>query len=124
MKCKVKAKAMINPTEDLEKVTEALSNMFDYDDIEIGEDYVLVSGGIESLQILKELLRERRIRDTATRILEKGVHDTKITFSLSKQAALVGVSNFVDGYLSPLGEIEVEIETDEVEALIQWITEK
>lgn len=115
---------MINPTEDLEKVTEALSNMFDYDDIEIGEDYVLVSGGIESLQILKELLRERRIRDTATRILEKGVHDTKITCSLSKQAALVGVSNFVDGYLSPLGEIEVEIETDEVEALIQWITEK
>jgi len=124
MKCKLKAKAMVNPTEDLEKVTEALSNMFDYDDIEIGEDYVLVSGGMESLQILKDLLRERRIRDTASKILEKNATSNIITFSLSKQAALVGVPNFVEGYQSPLGEIEVEIETDEVEGLIQWITEK
>ena len=124
MKCKVKAKAMVNPTEDLEKVTEALSNMFDYDDIEIGEDYVLVSGGMESLQILKDLLRERRIRDTASKILEKDATSNIIKFSLSKQAALVGVPNFVEGYQSPLGEIEVEIETDEVEGLIQWITEK
>lgn len=124
MKCNLKAKAMVNPTEDLEKVTEALSNMFDYDDIEIGEDYVLVSGGMESLQILKDLLRERRIRDTASKILEKDATSNIIKFSLSKQAALVGVPNFVEGYQSPLGEIEVEIETDEVEGLIQWITEK
>lgn len=124
MKCKLKAKSMVNPTEDLEKVTEALSNMFDYDDIEIGEDYVLVSGGMESLQILKDLLRERRIRDTASKILEKDATSNIIKFSLSKQAALVGVPNFVEGYQSPLGEIEVEIETDEVEGLIQWITEK
>ena len=124
MKCKIKARAMVNPTEDLEKVTEALSNMFDYEDIEIGENYVIVSGGIESLQILKDLLRERRIRDTASKILEKNVSSNIITFSLSKQAALVGVPNFVEGYQSPLGEIEVEIETDEVETLIQWITEK
>jgi predicted RNA binding protein with dsRBD fold (UPF0201 family) len=124
MKCKIKARAMVNPTEDLEKVTEALSNMFDYEDIEIGENYVIVSGGIESLQILKDLLRERRIRDTASKILEKNASSNIITFSLSKQAALVGVPNFVEGYQSPLGEIEVEIETDEVETLIQWITEK
>lgn len=124
MKCKIKARAMVNPTEDLEKVTEALSNMFDYEDIEIGENYVIVSGGIESLQILKDLLRERKIRDTASKILEKNASSNIITFSLSKQAALVGVPNFVEGYQSPLGEIEVEIETDEVETLIQWITEK
>lgn len=124
MKCKIKARTMVNPTEDLEKVTEALSNMFDYEDIEIGENYVIVSGGIESLQILKDLLRERRIRDTASKILEKNASSNIITFSLSKQAALVGVPNFVEGYQSPLGEIEVEIETDEVETLIQWITEK
>ncbi|SCG85642.1 RNA-binding domain-containing protein [Methanobacterium congolense] len=124
MKCKIKARAMVNPTEDLEKVTEALSNMFDYEDIEIGENYVIVSGGIESLQILKDLLRERRIRDTASKILEKNASSNIITFSLSKQAALVEVPNFVEGYQSPLGEIEVEIETDEVETLIQWITEK
>lgn len=124
MKCKIKVRAMVNPTEDLEKVTQTLSNMFDYDDIEIGEDYVIVSGGIESLQILKHLLRERKIRDTASKILEKNATSNIIKFSLSKQAALVGVPNFVEGYQSPLGEIEVEIETDEVEGLIQWITEK
>ena len=108
MKCKVKVKAKVNPTEDLDKVIESISNMFDYDDIEIGEDYVLVSGGLESLETLKDLLAERKIRDTASRILEKGTTDNKIVFSLSKQVALIGIPNFVDGYLSPLGEIGVK----------------
>lgn len=124
MKCKMTAKARVNPTEDLEKVIKAISNMFEYDEVEIGEDYVLVTGERESLERLKESLKNRQIRDTAETVLLRGVQGSEISFALNKQAALVEVPNFVDGELSPLGEIRVKIETDEVEGFIRWITER
>lgn len=124
MKCKMTAKARVNLTEDLEKVIKAISNMFDYDEVEIGEDYVLVTGERESLERLKESLKNRQIRDTAETVLLRGVQGSEISFALNKQAALVGVPNFVDRELSPLGEINVKIETDDVEGFIRWITER
>ncbi|AEG18066.1 RNA-binding domain-containing protein [Methanobacterium paludis] len=124
MKCKMTARADINPTEDLEKVIKSLSNMFDYDDIEIEEGYVVVSGEKASMERLKESLKNRQIRDTAEKILFKGINGNEILFSLSKQAALVDVANFVDGELSSLGEIKVKIDTDDVEGFIKWITER
>ncbi len=124
MKCKMSAKVRVNPTEDLNKVIKAVSNIFKYDELEVGEDYIRVTGGKESLQELKESLKNRKIRDTAQRIFLKGAEDDIITFSLSKQAALVSVPNFVDREMSALGEIDVKIETDDVTALIEWMTKK
>lgn len=121
MKCEIKAKVRLNPTEDLDKVIKALSNIFDYDELEIGDDYVFVSGGKESLWRLKESLEERKIRNTARKILMKGGHDKVIFFKLSKQAAFAGVVNFVEEDLSALGEITVRIETDDRDACIDWI---
>ncbi len=120
MECKMHAKAELQPTEDIDKVIRTLSNIFDYDDIEIGDDYIRVSGGNESITKLQKELRERKIRSAARKMLLKGIRANKIHFNLSKQAALVGIPNFVDGNLSPLGEIEVEIETDDVEKFIDW----
>lgn len=121
MKYKMQAKAELQPTEDIDKVIRALSNIFDYDDIEIGDNYVLVSGGSESIKKLQKELRERKIRGAARNMLLKEINANKIHFNLSKQAALVGIPNFVEDYLSPLGEIEVEIETDDVEKFIDWL---
>ncbi|WP_424355886.1 RNA-binding domain-containing protein [Methanobacterium sp. MBAC-LM] len=121
MNCKIYAKTELNPTEDIDKVTKTLKNMFDYDDIEIGEDYVLVSGEKESITNLRKEMRERKIRGAARKIMLKGIGANKIYFKLSKQAAFVGVPNFVEDDLSPLGEIDVEIETDDVQRFIDWI---
>ena len=121
MNCKICAKAELNPTEDIDKVIKTLSNLFDYDDIEIGEDYVIVSGENESITNLRKDLRERKIRGAARKMMLRGVHANKIHFKLSKQAAFVGVPNFVEYDLSPLGEIDVEIETDDTQRFIDWI---
>ena len=121
MNCKIYAKTKLNPTEDIDKVTKTLKNMFDYDDIEIGENYILVSGEKESITNLRKEMRERRIRGAARKMMLKGIHVNKIHFKLSKQAAFVGVPNFVDDDLSPLGEIDVEIETDDARRFIDWI---
>jgi uncharacterized protein len=124
MKCKITARARVNPTEDRNKVITAISNIFNFDELEIGEGYVIVTGENESLLNLRESLKNRKIRDTANRIFSNGAEDNKITFSLSKQAALVSVPNFVDKDMSKLGEIDVTIETDDVEGFIKWMTAK
>ena len=121
MNCKVYAKTELNPTEDIDKITQTLNNMFDYDDIEIGEDYILVSGEKESITNLRKEFRERKIRGVARKMMLKGIHANKIHFKLNKQAAFVGVPNFVEDDLSPLGEINVEIETDNPRQFIDWI---
>jgi predicted RNA binding protein with dsRBD fold (UPF0201 family) len=118
------ARARVNPTEDLDKVIKAISNIFEFDEVEIGEGYVSVTGEKESLLNLRESLKTRQIRDTAERMLVKGSEGDIITFSLSKQAALVSIPNIVDREMSALGEIDVTIETDDTETFIKWMTAK
>jgi predicted RNA binding protein with dsRBD fold (UPF0201 family) len=121
MKCKMKAKTPLNPTEDVDKVIKALSNMFDFEQLEIGDNYVQVTGEGESLQKLKQSLEKRKIRNTARKILLKSAHDRVIFFKLNKQTAYSGVVNFAEDKISPLGEIKVKIETRNAEGFIDWI---
>jgi len=121
MKCELYAKARVNPTEDVNKVIKTLSNLFDYNDIEIGEDHVSISGDKDSITDFKEELRDMKIRGAARKVMMKGITHDKIRFNLSKQAALVGIPNFIDQNLSPLGEIEVEIKIDDPVKFIDWI---
>ena len=123
MNCKITAKASVNPTEDLDKVIEALSNVFDYDDILISEESVTVTGNVSCLIPLKEFLEKRQIRDTARRMILKGWNEESktINLKLNKQAAFEGLVNLADGDLSPLGEIELEIHTDNIEEFADWL---
>jgi predicted RNA binding protein with dsRBD fold (UPF0201 family) len=114
----------VNPTEDLQKVIKSLSNVFDYDEIELGEDYVEISGEISCLQPLKEYLEKGRIRDTARKIMLKGKSSGEITFNLSKQAAYVGKINLLENELSSLGEIEVTITANNTDEVIDWFCKK
>lgn len=121
MKCEIYAKTMINPTEDIDKVIKTLSNLFDYDNIEIGEGYIKIFGDADSIANFKEELKDRKIRGVARKVMMKGIHCDKVRFNLNKQAALVGIPNFVIEDLSPLGDIEVEIKIDEPQNFIDWI---
>lgn len=123
MNCKIIAKAPVNPTEDLDKVIGALSNVFDYDDILIAEEMVTVTGNKSCLLPLKEFLEKRQIRDTARRMILKGWNEESktINLKLSKQAAFAGLVNLVDDDLSALGEIEVEISTEDMEEFAAWL---
>lgn len=121
MKCQIKVKTPLNPTEDVDKVIKSLINVFDCDEMEITDDYVSVTGDENSLLKFKDELEKRRIRNTAHHILTRGAHDQVIFFKLNKQAAYAGVINFADEKLSPLGEIDVKIETENVEQFINWL---
>jgi predicted RNA binding protein with dsRBD fold (UPF0201 family) len=124
MNWKFRARSRVNPTEDLQKVIKSLSNVFDYDELELGEGYVEISGEFSCLLPLKEYLEKGRIRDTARKILLKGISPGEVTFKLSKQAAYVGKVNLVQNELSPLGEIDVTIWAENTDEVIDWLCKK
>ncbi len=107
------------PTETTEKVTAALRNLFPDLRIEAIEGRVV--GRTENLDRLREQIRSQRIRDTARRQLLAGRRGDRTTVSLSKQAAFVGVVNFASS--SPLGDILVEIESEDLAAAIDYVAE-
>lgn len=118
MQCSLKVYTRVNPTEDPEKVKKAITNIFKPGEMEIGPSHITLHAGIDSLLKLKEDLEERKIRSCARSVMK--VQGNKISFMLSKQAALVDVVNLLESD-SPLGELEVEITTSDVEGLLDWL---
>lgn len=121
----VYAKAAVNPTEDEDKVVQALLNLFPSASIIRGEGEVLAKvETVEGLQKLRMLVRSRRIRNTVRSLLSKGMEDGRIIFYLNKQAAAVGKLSFYErGEIMALGPIEVVVETDQPSEFIKWLTE-
>jgi len=115
----VRVETPSHPTENPEKVMTALRNLFPDLRIESAEGRIV--GTTEHVDRLRELIRTQRIRDTARRQLLAGRRGNRTTVSLSKQAAFVGVVNFAAS--SPLGDIVVEIESDDLEAAIDYVAE-
>lgn len=118
---KVEVKAEVYPSEDPEKVIEAIRNVFPSIEINFkGNCLVGKSKNLESLKNLKNKLGLQAIRDTARRKLRKGKKGNSIRFSLNKQTATVGKVNFSDDE-TPLGPIEVKIEAKNADELIDYL---
>ena len=86
--------------------------------IDLGFEVIITSVAAEGLD--ESWLGKKIDKDVLDEIVELN-KKYKIHFKLSKQAAFVGVPNFVEDDLSPLGEIDVEIETDDTQRFIDWI---
>ncbi|HEC95774.1 MAG TPA: hypothetical protein ENI50_01985 [Euryarchaeota archaeon] len=115
----MRVKTRVYPTESEEKVKRALKNIFDIE-FKMENDYIIgESEKIENLDILKEKLKNQAIRDSARSIFLKNLVEKKLKFNLNKQAAFVGVVNFLEE--SKLGVIEVEIESDNVMKIVDLI---
>ncbi len=125
---KIRIKTRVRPTEDLDKVLKAVGNIFtgELKVIDEGEGYYTIEGfatNKESIEKLYNILRIEQVLSAARAILEKKTHGNKIRFILHKQAAYVGKASFIDSDReSPMGGIIVEIETDNPEEFINWLT--
>jgi predicted RNA binding protein with dsRBD fold (UPF0201 family) len=127
---KVTISADVNPTENEEKVREAIANIFPDIELEIEEfgkgQRLLGEGDISSLSNLHRLIREEEIIDTSRSRLNIGMDEEgKFTyFIVSKQVATVGRLNY-PAKDEPLGSIRVFIDadsTDEMERFLDWLT--
>lgn len=98
----VEIETQINPTEDEEKVVNAVKNLFPNAEIKI-EDGILIAK-TKNLSKFRELLRRQKILDTARSELVKGRINNEVVVYLNKQSATVSRINFCDEnfILSPL----------------------
>lgn len=116
---RIQATAPLRPTEDVTKVARALANLFPELRVEVRAEAVV--GETDSLDRLRDLVRNQKIRDTARSQLRQARQGDRITISLSKQAAYAGRVNFSAS--SPLGDIEIVIEADDPDAVIDFVAE-
>lgn len=120
----------INPTEDEEKVRQAINNVLGNAAITIKEAYpgsslTAEAEGQDALIKLRNLLRNDRIRDAARRLLFKSTRGNTISFYLNKQVAFAGHVSFSEETSeSSLGPIKFTIQTDDAQKLIEWLAEK
>ena len=104
-------------TEDPRKVERAITNLFPGLETRTEEGTIVATG--DSVERFGERLREQRIRSAARAVLVANRSGTKVEFSLNKQVAFVGKISFGSG--SPLGDIEVEIEDENIDQLVDSI---
>lgn len=125
----VEVSAIVNPTEDIEKVAIAIVNIFHGFELDLDESkpkpHLVGSGGIGLLKVMHELFRKEQVLDTARKQLEKGrsVDRTSTHFIINKQVAFVNRLNF-PAEEEPLGSIHVTIKAgseDELDRLVDWL---
>jgi len=124
LSCSIEVFCSINPSEDLQKIETAILNIFP--DIEIKNTNMEIIGTskkIESLSKIFEVVHNRRIKNTYRRILNQNLSNNSTWFYLNRQAAYVDVialCNEEDE--SPLGPIEIVLDSDRIEQVIDWLT--
>jgi len=129
-KCTIHIECKVNPSEDKEKVIKAIKNVIGMDGSIIVKDhnyYRLLSirlDGIESLKVIREQIHSRQVMNTFRRIMNGNKDGMSTWLYLNKQAAYAGVVSVCESEdESPLGPIKITIESDDIDSLIEWLTE-
>jgi len=126
---KIRIEAEVYPTESSEKVIQAAKNLFPTINFYLedrGGVQIVVgeAAGLESLENLKNMFRNRRIRAAARSILRQSNLNGRMVFHMNKQAAYARQASFTEPFTeSPLPPIKVEVEADDIDKLIEWLTE-
>ncbi|MET1160170.1 MAG: RNA-binding domain-containing protein [Thermoprotei archaeon] len=119
--------AYVKPTEDVEKVKEAVRNVFDGEILvfEEGNGYYRIEGiaySRKALEKLYELIRIEQIIPATRNYLLRNTRGNTITIMLHKQAAYMGKISLVDSDReSPLGAIRIIIEHANPREIIDWL---
>lgn len=127
---KIRVEAEIRPTEDENKVKQAILNIFTPDSIEYeirGNIKIIIAKAysLKSLVKLHRLLRAERILDAARSIMKKNIQEKVVVFYINKQAALQGRLSFTEPYgESAMGPITIIIEYADPRKIIDWLAPK
>ena len=120
----LKVEATVNPSEDTQKVIDAIVNLFTRCSPEMSYRSRVVGRavGSDSLDILYEQVRSRSAMGVLRRMLLDNRAGDSTWFLLNKQAATSGIAAVIeDEQESPLGPIRVSITCEELDALVDWL---
>lgn len=117
----VEVTAPVYDTELEERVSDAIAAIFP--DAEPTLEHGELRATVHDLEHLSELLHRQEILDTARSVFFRNRRGDNFSFRLKKQAAFVGVANFVVDDPGELGTIAVRVSVEEpgVEELINQV---
>ena len=121
--CKISAYCAINPSEDIDKIQTAVSNvLIDMDEKIVGNSLIANSNNYESLSKIYEIIRAKNIKKVYRRNLRQNIVDDSTWFYLNKQAAFANVIALCDeDDLSPLGPIKIVLQSKNIRDVIDWL---
>jgi len=120
--CKISAYCAINPSEDIDKIRTAVSNvLIDMDEKIVGNSLIANSNNYESLSKIYEIIRAKNIKKVYRRNLRQNIVDDSTWFYLNKQAAFANVIALCDeDTQSPLGPIKIVLQSKNIRDVIDW----
>ena len=120
--CKISAYCAINPSEDINKIRTAVSNvLIDMNEKIVGNSLIANSNNYESLSKIYEIIRAKNIKKVYRRNLRQNIVDDSTWFYLNKQAAFANVIALCDeDNQSPLGPIKIVIQSKNIRDVIDW----
>jgi predicted RNA binding protein with dsRBD fold (UPF0201 family) len=124
---RVELRAAVAPSEDPLKVLTAMQWILggdcDYSLARSRTSIRLLSNSPRCLQRLHDQLRDRHVRDAARRLMLRLLDGSKLTIMLNRQAATAEVVALCTSATeSPLGPLTMEVESDDPQQLIDWLT--
>ena len=121
--CSIEVFSSINPSEDPQKIEQAISNVLQNMKIQIDETSAKgTSKNLESLLKIQEFIHLRRKQRIYRRNLEQNLNNDSTWFYLNKQAAFVGtIALCGESDESPLGPIKVVLSSKEIGQVIDWL---
>jgi len=121
--CKIEMFCSVNPSEDPEKIKQAISNIFPNSKIK-DENYSMsaVSKDLNSFEKIYETIQSNRSQKSYRKSLEQNLRDDSTWFYLNKQAAFVEkIAICEEAEESPLGPIKVVMTSSNIDGIIDWI---
>lgn len=118
---RLEVRAEVHPTEDPEKIKEAIRKILPDISLTLKGDFVVGNASsLDSLEQFKSKLRSQAIRDSARKVMREGREDDSLSFMLNRQAATVGKISFSDGETA-LGPIVVTIESEDLDRIVDHL---
>lgn len=121
--CQIRMYAKINPSEDPQKVKQAVSGIFPNSTIHTDASRVNAeSSDLQSLEHVCQVIHARQSQGTYRRRLLENMQNDSTWFYLNKQAALAGkIAICETASESPLGPITVTITSLDIDAVTDWL---
>ena len=123
LSCKIEMFCTVNPSESIEKIEKAISNIFPYSIINNNNFSINAqSKELRSFEKIYQFIHNNNLQKYYLRSLEDNFQDDTTWFYLNKQAAFVEqIAICEESNESPLGPIKVSIISSNIDAIIDWI---
>jgi len=126
LKAKLALEATVSPSEDPEKVSRAMKSVVGEALCDITTDphsARLVTEDPTALARIRDQLRDRHVRSAARKQMLLKSSGRSTSLMLNRQAAAAGVVALCGSpEESPLGPVYLTIESEKIDAVIDWLT--